>query len=71
MDNTTYPEKIASHRIVNFWTLGSKYDNDSLAVRDDKGRYYRIKAKTLLQSLDVAYPVFTVKKARVYHYLTI
>jgi hypothetical protein len=64
-----YPHILESKNIVAFQTIGSWYNNSQLRVYDDKEREYRISCGEILKSLDVAYPIFKVKKARTLYHL--
>jgi hypothetical protein len=55
--------------IVKCWTLGSIYDNNSIAVITDKDKEYRINANELLKLISEA--KFIENKKRKWTYLEV
>ena len=44
--------KIKGQDITRVWTQSSRFDNNSVALCDDKGNQYRMKAEEILRLLD-------------------
>ena len=60
---------IEGQKIVHIWTLKTMYDNDSIAMRDDKGKSFRFKISELMKVLN--FLKFKPVKKRVHTYLII
>ena len=66
---TLKQEVVEGQNIVSIWTLGSGYDNNSVAVRDDKDNIYRIKVPQFLKIINGV--KFSKVKKRINTYLEV